>query len=74
MKARRFKATRRHSFVQYNDRVRRKRRAIMVLNKEYEGLRETIHLLSNPANAQDLLSAVAEANGGKFIEGELIDE
>lgn len=40
---------------------------------ELESLRETLHLLSNPANATRLLSAIEELNEGKGVERELID-
>jgi antitoxin YefM len=45
----------------------------MLSEEEYEGLVETIHLLSNRANARDLLEGIAEADAGKFIEHELIE-
>jgi antitoxin YefM len=34
---------------------------------------ETLYLLSNPANAQHLLEAIAEIENGKFVEQELIE-
>ena len=40
---------------------------------ELEGLRETLHLLSTPANAEHLLASIAEADAGDVIERELID-
>jgi antitoxin YefM len=40
---------------------------------ELEGLRETLHLLSTPANAEHLLRSIAEADAGNVIERELID-
>jgi antitoxin YefM len=40
---------------------------------ELEGLRETLHLLSTPANAEHLLASIAEADAGNVIERELID-
>ncbi len=39
---------------------------------EFEGWRETIRLLSNPANASRLLSALAQAEAGKLTEHELV--
>jgi antitoxin YefM len=40
---------------------------------ELEGLRETLHLLSSPANAEHLLKSIADANAGKLVERELIE-
>jgi antitoxin YefM len=40
---------------------------------ELEGLRETLHLLSTPANAERLRASIAEANAGQLVEHELID-
>jgi len=40
---------------------------------ELEGLRETLHLLSTPANAEYLLRSIAEANAGNTTERALIE-
>lgn len=40
---------------------------------ELEGMRETLHLLSTPANAEHLLASIAEADSGNVVERELID-
>ena len=40
---------------------------------ELEGLRETLHLLSTPANAEHILKSVAEADAGKLTEHDLIE-
>jgi len=40
----------------------------------YEGLLETLRILSNPANADDLRTAIAELDAGQFEEHELADE
>ena len=40
---------------------------------ELEGLRETLHLLSTPANAEHLLRSIAEANAGNVTERTLIE-
>jgi hypothetical protein len=55
-------------------RKQRKRSVVTISKEEYEGLKETIYLLSNPANAQELLAAIADANAGKFEEHGLLDE
>jgi hypothetical protein len=49
-------------------------RFVRMRSHKSEGLKETTYLLSNPANARALHAAIADANAGKFIEGELIDE
>jgi antitoxin YefM len=40
---------------------------------ELEGLRETLHLLSTPANAERLRQSIAELDAGKGIEQDLIE-
>jgi antitoxin YefM len=40
---------------------------------ELEGLRETLHLLSTPANAEHLLRSIAEAEAGNVAERKLIE-
>jgi antitoxin YefM len=34
---------------------------------EWEGMEATLHLLSNPANAQFLRESIAELDAGKFV-------
>lgn len=46
---------------------------VIMLLAELEGLRETLHLLSNPANAERLRASIAEADAGQLVEHELID-
>ena len=45
--------------------------AVLMSEEEYEGLMETIHLLSSPTNAKRLRSALAQAKAGKLKEHEL---
>ncbi len=40
--------------------------AILIGKDEYEGMMETIHLLSSPANAARLLKAKADIEAGRF--------
>lgn len=40
--------------------------AILIGKEEYEGMMETIHLLSSPANATRLLKAKEEIEAGRF--------
>jgi antitoxin YefM len=46
---------------------------VVVSEDEYNGWLETIHLLSNPTNAKELMEAVAELNAGKGQEHALIE-
>src|SRR6185437_11495571 len=41
---------------------------VMVSEDEYEGIMETVHLLSSPANAARLLESIAQANSGELTE------
>ena len=41
---------------------------------ELEGLRETLHLLSTPANAERLRQSIAELDAGNGVERGLIEE
>jgi antitoxin YefM len=46
----------------------------MIAEDEFEGWKETIRLLSSPANASRLLSALAQAEAGELTEHGLIEE
>ena len=55
--------------------TRRKGEPVVVLSlTEYEALEETLHLLSNPANAERLLKSIAQAEAGQLVEHEIDDE
>lgn len=45
---------------------------VMLAKDKFEGLLETLYLLSSPANARDLQEGIAEAEAGQFVEHELI--
>jgi antitoxin YefM len=47
---------------------------VMMPLAELEGLRETLHLLSSPANAEYLRRAITELNEGKGTQQTLIEE
>ena len=47
---------------------------VMISEDEFEGWKETIHLLSSPADANRLLSALALAEAGELKEHELVEE
>ena len=46
---------------------------IVLALSEYESLEETLHLLSNPANAERLLRSIAQAEAGQLVEHEIIE-
>ena len=47
--------------------------SVIMLLSEWEGMKETLHLLSTKANAERLLSAMADANAGRAVERDLIE-
>jgi len=47
---------------------------VMMPLADLEGLRETLHLLSSPANAEHLRRSIAELDEGKGTEHTLIEE
>ncbi|TMJ59409.1 MAG: type II toxin-antitoxin system prevent-host-death family antitoxin [Alphaproteobacteria bacterium] len=55
--------------------TRRNAEPVVVLSlTEYEALEETLHLLSNPANAERLLKSIAQAEAGQLVEHAIEDE
>ncbi len=55
--------------------TRRNAEPVVVLSlTEYEALEETLHLLSNPANAERLLKSIAQAEAGQLVEHQIEDE
>jgi antitoxin YefM len=53
---------------------RRNGEAVVVLSlADYEGIEETLHLLSDPANAEHLRKSIADANAGKLFRHDLIE-
>lgn len=46
---------------------------VIVSLAEWEGMKETLHLLGTPANAERLLASIAEAEAGETTERELIE-
>jgi len=55
--------------------TRRNGEPVVVLSlTEYEAMEETLHLLSNPANAERLLKSMAQAEVGQLVEHEIDDE
>ncbi len=54
-------------------RDRGKPAAVLMSLEDYASYEETRHLLQNPRNAGRLLEAIAELEGGKGVERELVD-
>jgi len=48
-------------------------RAVLMSLDEFNSWKETLYLLSNPANAEHLRKSVAELKAGKITEQELIE-
>ena len=54
--------------------TRRNGEPVVVLSlTEYEALEETLHLLSNPTNAERLLRSIAQAEAGQLVEHQIIE-
>ena len=47
---------------------------IILALSEWEGMKETLHLLSTPANAEHLRLSIAELDAGGGVERDLIEE
>ncbi len=45
---------------------------VMIPLSDWEGIQETLYLLSNPANAAELRASIAELNAGESSERELL--
>jgi antitoxin YefM len=74
----------RANMAKYLDRVEADRDELVVTRQDHEpmvlmplaeleGLRETLHLLSTPANAERLLKSIADATAGNVTERTLIE-
>jgi len=48
-------------------------KAVLLSLEEFNSWHETLHLLSNPVNAEHIRQSIAEAKAGKTLERELID-
>ena len=46
---------------------------VMLPLSEYESLEETLHLLSNRANAERLLRSIAQAESGQLAEHDIVE-
>lgn len=52
---------------------RDKASAILIDKREYDGMMETLHLMSTPANAKRLMEAIENVNAGKYEAHDLIE-
>lgn len=50
-----------------------KQAAIVMSLADFESWRETLYLMSTPANAKELRESIAELNAGKGVERRLVD-
>jgi antitoxin YefM len=48
--------------------------AVLMSLEEFSAWRETVYLLSNPANAAHLLESIKQAESGQTVIKELLDE
>lgn len=48
--------------------------SVIIAREDYDGMIETMHLLSSPRNAERLIAAIAEADAGGGTVHELIDD
>ena len=46
---------------------------VMMPLSDYEGMEETLYLLSDPANAEHLRKSIAEADAGKLVPHDLME-
>jgi antitoxin YefM len=46
---------------------------VVISLAEYEGLKETLHLLRDPANAERLLRSIKEAEAGQLVEHDIAE-
>lgn len=46
--------------------------AVVISESEWNSMEETLHLLSSPENARQLVEAIAQLDAGKGVERELI--
>ncbi len=50
------------------------RSVVMMSLEEFEGMAETLHLLRSPANAARLLASIQQAEEGRLVERDLVEE
>jgi antitoxin YefM len=54
--------------------TRNKQKAVVVISEEeYESMQETLHLMSNPVNAQLLRESIAEMEAGGAVDHDIVE-
>jgi antitoxin YefM len=46
---------------------------VMMSYQDYRGMEETLHILSNQANAERLRQSIAQLNAGQVVEHDIIE-
>lgn len=54
-------------------RQRKRGGAVLMSQAEWDSIQETLYLLNNPKNAQDLRDAIAELDAGKGVEHDPVE-
>ena len=62
------------NFETYLITTKNNKKAVLISAEEYSSMKETLYLLSTPANRDRLLASIQEIEAGHFKEKELIEE
>ncbi|HHD83325.1 MAG TPA: type II toxin-antitoxin system prevent-host-death family antitoxin [Campylobacteraceae bacterium] len=62
------------NFEEYLITTKNNTKAMLISVDEYNAMKETLYLLSTPANRERLLESIQQIEAGRFAEKELIEE
>ncbi len=62
------------NFETYLITTKNEKKAVLISAEEYNSMKETLYLLSTPANRDRLLASIQEIEAGHFEEKALIEE
>ncbi|ADV46310.1 type II toxin-antitoxin system Phd/YefM family antitoxin [Nitratifractor salsuginis] len=62
------------NFEEYLITTKNNTKAMLISVDEYNAMKETLYLLSTPANRERLLESIQQIEAGRFSEKELIEE
>ena len=62
------------NFETYLITTKNNKKAVLISAEEYNSMKETLYLLSTPANRDRLLASIQEIEAGRFEEKALIEE